>query len=70
VPSAQKNSLTAGLYALEMRMFSSNVKTKDFTCLLTFRGEFASLVAEVPEGTIFSIERRPPDENTVSHTLQ
>jgi hypothetical protein len=70
VPSAQKNSLTAGVYALEMRMFSSNVKTKDFTCLLTFRGEFASLVAEVPEGTVFSIEPRPPDENTVSPALQ
>jgi hypothetical protein len=30
IPAAQRNALTAGVYALEMRMFSSNVKTKDF----------------------------------------
>jgi hypothetical protein len=66
IPAAQRNALAAGVYALQMRMFSSNAKTKDFTCLLHFGGEFASLVDEVPDGTVFRIERRPPDENTLS----
>jgi hypothetical protein len=48
IPAAQRNALAAGVYALHMRMFSSNVKTRDFICLLHFKGEFASLVDESP----------------------
>lgn len=66
-PNRQYGAFAFGDYVLRLRLVTSNTGTINFALYLKFMGQFASLLAEIPEGTVFEVPTNPPGVNTVFH---
>lgn len=64
-PRHQYGALGFGDYCIRLRLVTGNTGSLDFAVYLKFMGRFASMLPEVPEGTIFEVPKRPPETGTV-----
>jgi len=66
-PNHQAGKLAYGDYCLRLRLVTNNTGTTDVALYLRFMGQFAFMMADIPEGTIFEVPTRAPEVGTMFH---
>lgn len=65
LPKSQAGAFSHGPYSFRMKLLSNDASTRSFSTFFNFVGTFASLVREVPEGTVLSTKAKPAEAGSV-----
>lgn len=66
-PNHQAGALAFGDYCFRLQLVSGNTRTMEVPLYLKFMGQFAFMLPDIPDGTVFEVPTTPPEVGTVFH---